>query len=421
MSLVALLMILALEPPPELQARVADAATTADGANLAYYLDPQTADDPRAEGALVVEHGERRLTLPTPLRMRALTFVDEDTLYLLAHKPTRKGAEGALYLHRATGEDGEIRLERLLRVPPGTRDMTLWSEERALLLAAPDQIRSILLDSLRSGPLFAVRGANNAIASLGGNSSVLVGQDDALLLVELTDRPTREGHPVRERVSVAAPIVSLRSSEDGRSARAELADGQTLEIDPSPLTIRPGGAGSVLATALARPASRLWPRSTREPPPAPEIVETTPSDPPPPPETKAEPTPRIERSEKKPAPPPKPEPSRVEAPPKPEPEPEPTPVPVPAEASLYGRIVGPAADRAVAVVVYGPNNILREAARVPVGGDGSWSAGGLEPGRYRVQVDGGGGTVLATTPPFRTATVGEAPVAVEPIEVVRAL
>ena len=90
--------------------------------------------------------------------------------------------------------------------------------------------------------------------------------------------------------------------------------------------------------------------------------------------------------------------------------------------SIYGTVHGPAVDRAVAMLVSGPNNILREAARVPIAADGSWSVSGLSPGRYRVQVDGGGGTALATTPPFRLVVVeDDRPVEVQPIEVVRAL
>ena len=52
------------------------------------------------------------------------------------------------------------------------------------------------------------------------------------------------------------------------------------------------------------------------------------------------------------------------------------------------------------MVLYGPNNILREAARVSASDDGSWTADGLEPGRYRLQLDGGGQRVLVTRPPF---------------------
>jgi len=54
----------------------------------------------------------------------------------------------------------------------------------------------------------------------------------------------------------------------------------------------------------------------------------------------------------------------------------------------------------VAVVLLGPDNILREARRVPPAADGSWSTGSLVPGRYRIQLDGGGNRVLVTRPPF---------------------
>ena len=76
---------------------------------------------------------------------------------------------------------------------------------------------------------------------------------------------------------------------------------------------------------------------------------------------------------------------------------------VPARAGmpqLSGRIAGPAAGEVVAVVLLGPDNILREAARLRPLPDGTWRAEGLSPGRYRVQLDGGGSRVLTTNPPF---------------------
>jgi hypothetical protein len=83
-------------------------------------------------------------------------------------------------------------------------------------------------------------------------------------------------------------------------------------------------------------------------------------------------------------------------------EPEPAAEP-PAHAEghqVSGHIDGPAADRVAAVVLLGPDNILREAQRVRPGSDGWWWADGLQPGRYRIQLDGGGETVLLTQPPF---------------------
>jgi hypothetical protein len=67
---------------------------------------------------------------------------------------------------------------------------------------------------------------------------------------------------------------------------------------------------------------------------------------------------------------------------------------------LRGRIVGADLNAVVAVVVFGPDNILREAARVAPDSGGRWSVSGLAEGKYRVQLDGGGRRSLVTDPPF---------------------
>jgi hypothetical protein len=60
----------------------------------------------------------------------------------------------------------------------------------------------------------------------------------------------------------------------------------------------------------------------------------------------------------------------------------------------------------VAVVFLGPDNVLREAARA-IPSDRRWEIEGLEPGRYRVQIDGGGSRVLITEPPFLILDIAE--------------
>jgi hypothetical protein len=63
------------------------------------------------------------------------------------------------------------------------------------------------------------------------------------------------------------------------------------------------------------------------------------------------------------------------------------------------------------VVLLGPNNLLREAARVPsrpTPGDGeaaAFLAGDLAPGRYRVVPMGADGASLACRPSFATVTI----------------
>ena len=61
-------------------------------------------------------------------------------------------------------------------------------------------------------------------------------------------------------------------------------------------------------------------------------------------------------------------------------------------------IDGAGIERVRVVVLFGPDNILREAARIAPSPDGTWTVNGLEVGRYRIQLDGDGTTVVARVP-----------------------
>ena len=78
-------------------------------------------------------------------------------------------------------------------------------------------------------------------------------------------------------------------------------------------------------------------------------------------------------------------------------------------ATIRGKLTGPAAGEVKAVLVLGPDNLLREAARVAPSSHGSWSAGVLSKGTYRIIVDAGGNRVASTDPPFVTVTVDQDP------------
>ena len=69
---------------------------------------------------------------------------------------------------------------------------------------------------------------------------------------------------------------------------------------------------------------------------------------------------------------------------------------------LRGRVSGKGART---IVLYGPNNILKEAIRVELQADGSWSLDLPAPGTYRVVPIGDGSTPIPVVPTFRTVTV----------------
>jgi hypothetical protein len=516
-------------------------------------------------------------------RIRDLLFAsDQSVVYGLQHKSAKK-REGDSYL--VVYEPERRKLRRALRLPASARALDHWTVRNSLLVASRNEIRTLQLPDLRSGPLFRVPGNNLAVTTIAGGNLVLVGQDEGLVLVNLTDPPGQFEMPIRGSTRSPGPVVSVASSPDGSEALARLDDGRLFAISFDPLRLAERGNALALASLEGRDElpekaepdaveaaapvpeqPRTEPRAAVEttPPPTPGVVPAEVDDaaastvgaaaagatpkpdepqpeqlaempPPPPPTAKAEgqqaqpadpDRPAAEPPAKTAVPPPQasvtademqrqkagpeqtpsdspgttgqalapesitpeaaPAPGRpgvaaaaatvstrppaetgetaeVEAaedsssspsaaptvgearvpsavpdgssaetgtdpgePPTRTAEPPPlteSSVTTPANApQLRGRILGPAAPEVVSVVVLGPDNILREAARVTPSADGHWQADRLEPGRYRIQLDGGGGRVLVSDPPFLLLEITpDGSTTVPDIRVIRAL
>jgi hypothetical protein len=342
--------------------------------------------------------------------VRALRFGPEGAaLFGVVGVPAKKGISDA-YLMRI--EAGSKRYDRLISLPSSASDLDNWTARGSILVACRNELRSVLLPAGRSGPLYWVRGENPAIASLPGGDRVLVGQPEEILLVDLSDPHDEDRMPVRDRIRIPGPPAGISAAPDGSAALVRLTGGRTFTVKLDPLVLQDAGNSDAIAW-LGRPV----------PPP------------PPPPEAAAAPEamPAIEPPAPREPPPkagPTPEPPAVkQVPEKTPPGPE-EPPPAPREevvridssrGTVEGAVDGPAAGKVLAVVLLGPDNILREAARIAPGADGAWQAGSLDPGIYRVVLDGGGGVVLATDPPFRVVEV-EAGVRkrLPPIRVLRA-
>jgi hypothetical protein len=89
-------------------------------------------------------------------------------------------------------------------------------------------------------------------------------------------------------------------------------------------------------------------------------------------------------------------------------------------AAIVGRISGSGLDAVVSVIAYGPDNVLREAARVVPRADGSFAFTKLAPGAYRIVLDGGGDRLIESTPPFQVVRVGDGGGAIaQPFTIVR--
>jgi hypothetical protein len=466
------------------------------------------------------------LSITVTGEIRDLLYTGDGSLYGLLHKPSKRG-EGETSL--VSVETDRLRVRHLMRMPPSAGALDEWAGKSALVIACHDELRTVFVPDIRSGPLFRVSGDNRAVAVAGVGDAVMLAQRGTLLLVNLADPPQAYQLPVREQVVTPASIVELAASKDGRHALARAADGRLYTADFSTLALEredgtavalaapsklpavgagTGAGGAPIETVppdvlpLTTPAETTSSKPVRaatgdnpstgsapavsatgaatsgtvaiaaagagasvETPPAAKAPPDTPDSPPEKPRAPAtvveqttpdtgdaapnvEPDPPSESAATMPQTNQTPAdvaavptvasapvgagaatatPSEAQPPTPAQDSASPGTVSVPATntaatgsassaggpaavaaaapstdppVQIWGRITGPEATHVDAVVVFGPNNILNEARRVRPSSDGSWTAGGLEPGRYKVQLAAAGGGVLVTDPPF---------------------
>lgn len=358
--------------------------------------------------------------------VRALAFDAEGGELLVVADRRSKRTIGETFLQRIDTASRESIREIVL--PRDARDLAV-KDERTLLLASDDEIRTFAMPAFTSGPLYRLDGANLALATVPGTSRVVVGREDGLLLVDLRDPQDRDGLPVRERVATAGAVAEIVVSSDGRTGWARLTEGTVYRFGLDPLslgdaegraawigwvgeagdaapapaaeTVKPVAAAAVVAAPVVAAPPATPPPS---PPPAPAEIE---------PQKAAEPeSAPMEAPKPEAAPPPVEPPPRIEggtAPPI-----------TPHDARMDGRVTGAAMASVVAVVILGPDNILHEAARVKPDASGHWFVKDLPSGTYRILLDAGGGRLVESSPPFRTVVVGPEGIAsTEPIEALR--
>ena len=249
-----------------------------------------------------------------------------------------------------------------------------------------------------------------------GTERFVVGRDDGLVLVDLSDPHGVDEIPVRDRIETAAPVLQVRLGAEEGTALAVLADGSTraVSLDFGSPPARPATPDPALAAQRT-----LEPKGLADPPvePQPEPAATPASPTPAVPEDRAAPEPVPAPSRTTPRSiPDAPETATPEAAPEaaggpqgtPEPGLPPEPPPVPDEGgSTWGSLTGARRDAIAWVVLYGPDNVLNEALRVRPGTNGLWKAEGLAPGRYRVVLDAGPDRIAVVRPAFQVLTVRE--------------
>ncbi|NIL99476.1 MAG: hypothetical protein GTN89_00585 [Acidobacteria bacterium] len=404
----------------ELPDGVTAIALSPDGRRLAYAV-PSTkegfADLVRLEAGT-----ESAGSVSIPGTVRDLVFLDEGpTVVGLHHRPAKK-RQGDTFLF-SWGDEPKI--NRIMRVPPSSSDLDRWPGGGALLLACRNEIRTFLPPDFRSGPLFSLPGDNFAVSSLGNSTYVVVGQEEGLALLDLSVPSGRLSMTILAGLRTPARVTALADDAEGDEVLVRLVDGRLFRASFDPPGVQPAGTADHIAGLAKAASGPILPfaQAARQAQPAsepeePDVIVTEIHDEPviepePPP---VEPAPEPERQPETPLDEPTPEPEQE--PDAPADEPRAEPGPATPTRQLEGRIVG-RLELVEAVVLLGPDNILREAARIRPAADGSWAVDDLTPGRYRIQLDGGGDRVLVAEPRFLMVDVSETPARAPQIRAVR--
>jgi hypothetical protein len=308
-------------------------------------------------------------------------------------------------------------------LPAVPRALAASPDGESFLVALDDALRTFRVADGGTWLVYDLPGAATALAARRGVPRLLVARAGALEALDSRDVPVRGVLPVRETTPLASvalwaawadgagrvaavlleegPALAFLAGEDLRelarvslreipSAIAALEDGRVLWLDAQgEAHLAEPGAGAL--TGARAPRFEALPVAKSEPAPAPESVPASPVakvEPPPPPVAKSEPPPPV---------------AKPELPPPPIAKVEPPPAIVedtPAAGTIAGVLRGQAA-LVGEVVIAGPDNITRVAARVTPD-RGTFRATGLVPGTYRVTPMGAKGATLRATPGFAT-------------------
>ena len=334
--------------------------------------------------------------LAIPATVRALMFTAGDrALYaILVRESKRRPPQTWLQAIDMETLDST----RAATLPPSARALTAWERGGAILVACEDELRTFMTPDHRSGPLYRIPGPNRALLVIPDSDLVLVGKDLGVVAVDLRDAHRDNEMPVRASFQTSSPPAALALIDGGATVAARLEDRtvvstpiETLRVaartPPPPRAVEPEESAARAAETSEAPP----PRAVEPEEPAARAAETPQASPP-----------RVEMPTEAQQP--------VPAPPTP---------PPPADAAIAGVVTGAAAGEVEWVVAYGPDNVVREAARVAPEADGTFSFAGLASGRYRVLIVGKGGKVVESRPAFLAVTVGDGEVERRTIEAVR--
>jgi DNA-binding beta-propeller fold protein YncE len=120
---------------------------------------------------------------------------------------------------RLTNRKGALRSVELVRVdlvtakatsgptiPATARGLAFASAGATLLIASRDEIRSLKLPGLASGPLYRVVGDNVGVAPIDGSSFVILAQASRVVLADLSGPQDRDGLVLSPEVAAPVPL-----------------------------------------------------------------------------------------------------------------------------------------------------------------------------------------------------------------------
>jgi hypothetical protein len=378
----------------------------------------------------------RGLTLP-PTAFALDLWEDRDTLVVASANELRTFSLPALNsgpLYRVLGDNRAVRI-----LSGGTQALVGQPDATVLVDLSDPQGR----DGLPIRKRFEMPLAVAALAvSPDGHEAAARLADGRTYVIDLRsmDAAEAESRPY---------LVQLRAAPQPRTGPVLTPPVVLKAPEPPPEeeVLTPPAAEKKPAVSPPRQSERKPPPPEPVKPPPPP-VEQAPAVPPSPTPSPVVEEPVVEEPPKTqpPAPPPVVDEPVKQEPPRPETAQEDEPAPVPAEPppapagvqpeapppaippptsqapGVFGTLSGPAVSQVVAVVLMGPNSLVREAARVVPDAKGAWSVETLPPGRYRIVLDGGGQRVLVAEPPFRVVEVAPgARIVVPEFRVLRAL
>jgi len=343
---------------------------------------------------------------------------DGGTAYALVRTVDRKGKVREVDL--VPVDLAAARASAEIRLPDTARGLAVSPDGTTAFVVGRDEVRTFRLPELTSGPMYRVPGENVGVRPLDDGCHLLLVQVSAVGLVDLRAQQGREGlalartgdAPVSLRAVMSSTPdgVPIALSDDGTVTRIEVPPAPEPTVvagDESGATPEPAAAAAAAAAAGSPPEPPIEIRTQVEPPPVIELpaAETAPVAPPP--EVASPPTGRAVPPEV--APPTESEPPSAAA------------ATSGGPGTLSGAVEGAERRSVAAIVILGPDSILKEAARVSLDAAGRFTVRSLSPGAYRVVAAGVGGRVLICDPPYITVRVGpEGPVEAPVLHVLRA-